>query len=348
MILVSLRDLQFRRRRFAVAIAGTALVLGITLVLSGMTKSFDNEAQRSVDSFGGASWIAPAGATGTFLSSATLPASIADAVRAATGAAAVPVALQFGKIPIDGVPTQVNVHGVPVGSFAHPQVRDGRALERKGEVVVDRLLDLDLGQRIEVQGRELTVVGRTSGLTYRAGIPTVTIAFEEAQELGFGGADLATAIVSSAPVSTAPPGTVVLTPTQVRDDLLEPMKSPSQTITIMQWLLWIVATMIVGSVVYLSALDRVRDFAVFKAMGATDRSVLVGLLAQSLLLCALAYLVGIALSGVIAPRLTMQSEIPTYAYYGLAAVSVGVAVVSSVAGARRALKVDPALAFGGA
>jgi putative ABC transport system permease protein len=106
--------------------------------------------------------------------------------------------------------------------------------------------------------------------------------------------------------------------------------------------------MIIGSAVYLSALDRVRDFAVFKAMGAADRSVLSGLLAQSLLLCLLAYAFGTLLSFGLAPLLPIPSEVPSFAYVGLAIVATAVAGLSSVAGARRALSVDPALAFGGA
>lgn len=348
MILVSLRDLQFRRRRFAVAIAGTALVLGITLVLSGMTASFDNEARRSVESFSGEAWVVPAGATGAFLSSGTLSATVADEVTAATGLPAAPVALLFGKLQGDGSPKQVNVQGVPPGSFAVPPVSDGRPVARDGEVVVDRLLSISVGETVVLDDRQLLVVGRTKGLSFRAGIPSVHITLSEAQEVGFGGADLASAIVSAGPLASPPAGTSALTPEQVRKDLLEPMKEPKKTIGTMQWLLWVVATMIVGSVVYLSALDRVRDFAVFKAMGAADRSVLIGLLAQSLLLCVIAYTIGIAISVVIAPMMPMQSEIPIYAYYGLAAIAGVVAVVSSVAGARRALAVDPALAFGGA
>ena len=189
-------------------------------------------------------------------------------------------------------------------------------MERPGETVVDAVLDLDIGDTVVLDEHDLLVVGRTDGLTYRAGIATIHIEFTEAQEIGFGGAALATAVVSSGPVATPPGGTAVLTPRQVQGDLLEPMKAAKEQITTMQWLLWVVATMIIGSVVYLSALDRVRDFAVFKAMGAPDRSVLTGLIAQSLLLCAMSYLLGIVISVLITPMMPLRSEVPTYAYFG--------------------------------
>ena len=50
------------------------------------------------------------------------------------------------------------------------------------------------------------MVGRTDGLTYRAGIATIHVDFTEAQEIGFGGADLATADRLVERRSPTPPG----------------------------------------------------------------------------------------------------------------------------------------------
>lgn len=348
MILISLRDLQFRRRRFAVGVLGTALVLGITLVLSGIPASFDNEARRTVESFRAEGWIVKDGVTGPFLSSASLPATLAQEITAATGVEAVPVALLGGLLSSPGSPKQISIHGFPPGSFPRPSLRDGRQPDATGEVVIDSLLGHDLGATIVVNGRPFEVVGRTRGLSYKAGLGTVSVTMADAQALAFGGADLATTIVVRDPIDAAPAGYAILGNDEVRADMLEPLKNPKQTILSMQWLLWVVATMIVGSVVYLSALDRLRDFAVFKAMGATDRTVVAGLIVQALLLCTVAYVVALAISEVLGPRLPMQCEIPASAYAGLAAVSFGVAILASVAGTRRAVSVDPALAFGGA
>jgi putative ABC transport system permease protein len=47
--LISLRDLQWRRRRFGIAVVANALVLALGLLLSGVSASFDNEIERTVD-----------------------------------------------------------------------------------------------------------------------------------------------------------------------------------------------------------------------------------------------------------------------------------------------------------
>jgi putative ABC transport system permease protein len=347
MILVSLRDLQFRRRRFFVAIAGTSLVLGLTLVLAGVSSSFDNEADRTVDAFHATTWIVPKGVKGPLITSATLSADLAEEIATATGAQAVPVAVLHGAAEVKGKARQVNVMGLPPGTFAAPPLRDGRQPERSGEVVVDSIIDRKVGDTLRLAGTDLEVVGRTKGLSYVAGTPTAYVTLEDAQRGGFNGSALASTIVVDQEVA-APEGFDALTNRQVLADILKPLENPRQTITMVAGLLYLVAAMIIGSVVYLSALDRVRDFAVFKAMGASDRSVLSGLLAQSVLLCAIAYAIGVALSTVLGPLMPMASEISDAAYGQLAAIALLVSIIASIAAVRRALSVDPALAFGGA
>jgi putative ABC transport system permease protein len=347
-ILVSLRDLQFRRRRFVVGIVGTSVVLALTLILAGVSSSFLNEVRRTTEAFNAASWVVPAGATGPFLSSATLPASLADELEAATGSSAAPVALMRGSLPIDGKKTDVNLIGVPPGSFADPPVVEGRAPQRSGEIVVDNLLSTEIGEELAINGRPVVVVGRTDGLSYAAGVPSAYVPLADAQEIGYRGAPLATVIVTSKPLTDVPEGYVALDNAGVKKDLLEPVAQARQTINMVLGILWLVAAMIIGSIVYLSSLDRVRDFAVFKAMGATDRSLLSGVVIQALLLSGGAYAIGAVLSRLLGPMLPMQAEISGLTYVVLVGVAIIVAGASSLAGVRRALTVDPALAFGGA
>ena len=49
MLLAAWRDLQWRRRRFLIAVLGTALVFAMTLVLAGLSAAFVNEVDRTID-----------------------------------------------------------------------------------------------------------------------------------------------------------------------------------------------------------------------------------------------------------------------------------------------------------
>ena len=87
-------------------------------------------------------------------------------------------------------------------------------------------------------------------------------------------------------------------------------------------LLAIVAACIVGSVIYLSALERVRDFAVFKATGTGTPALLGGLAVQAMIVSLVAAAVGAVLALLLAPTFPMPAEIPTVAFVVLPVVAV--------------------------
>jgi putative ABC transport system permease protein len=162
------------------------------------------------------------------------------------------------------------------------------------------------------------------------------------------GQALASALVVRGQVERPPPGTQVLTNTDVFADLRRPLKSGAGTIDMMRYLLWLVAAGIVGSILYLQAMERTRDFAVFKAIGITGRSLAFGLATQAVALALLATVVAIMLSIALAPLMPVRAEVPRSAYLLMPAVAMVISVLASLFGLRRAVSVDPALAFGGA
>ena len=87
---------------------------------------------------------------------------------------------------------------------------------------------------------------------------------------------MATALVATKVPARVPEGLISLANDQTASDLLVPVESARQTINVVLGLLWIVVGLVVGSVVYISTLDRSRDFAVYKAIGATDRALVGG------------------------------------------------------------------------
>jgi len=131
------------------------------------------------------------------------------------------------------------------------------------------------------------------------------------------------------------------------EDLSRALNGARQAMTLMAGLLWVVAALIVGSMIYVSALERTRDFAVFKAVGVPTRSILGGLATQAVIVALLAALLGAGLSVLLGPLFPMRVDIPRLAFISLPVLAVGIGLLASVAGLRRAVTVDPALAFGG-
>jgi putative ABC transport system permease protein len=191
----------------------------------------------------------------------------------------------------------------------------------------------------------LRIVGRTHGLTFFAGDPTVWMHVGDAQRVAFGGQGLLTAVVIRGEPEDLPPGFSARTDSQVKNDLTRPLDGAVATTTFVSVLLWVVAAGIIGSVVYLSALERTREFAILKATGATNGQLLAGLALETGLLAACSAVLASVLARILAPAFPLQVEIPGLAYATLPALAVGAGLLASAAGLRRPMRIDPALAF---
>jgi putative ABC transport system permease protein len=348
MLVVAWRDLQWRRRRFLIAVSGTALVFAMTLVLAGLSNAFVVEVDRTLDVVGADRWIVAQGATSGFNSSQVLPATTLRRVRATPGVvAADPFVAMHGTMG-RGDPRNVTMIGAVPGGVGSPSVTDGHAPRRDGEVAVSGRLDASIGDRVVIGGRPFVVVGVVPRSSLYGGTANVFLTLHAVQALTFDGLDLSTAVALRGAPSHAPPGTKIVTNAQSRSDLLAVLGAGRETINVVAVLLWLVAACIVGSIVYLSTLERVRDFAVFKATGTSTRSLMGGLAFQAVLISLLAAVLGSVVATVMAPRFPIPAEIPASAYVLLPIVAIVVGFLASLAGLRRAVTVSPALAFGGA
>ncbi|HUH07634.1 MAG TPA: ABC transporter permease, partial [Egibacteraceae bacterium] len=227
---------------------------------------------------------------------------------------------------------------------AAAQVTEGRGVETAGETVAH--VDAE-SEAISVGGLDLEVVGLADKVTWYFGTPTLFVPLEDAQAIAFRGQPLAMGVAVQGAPTAAPVGLLSLTNSEVIADLERPLQSSTETIALLNFLLWIVAAGIIGSMVYLSAMERSRDFAVFKAIGATNRSLLGGLIFQAFLLSIASAVVAAVIAQLLIPAFPFAVEIPLAVYARLGVIVLTVGLLASVAGLRRAVTVQPALAFGG-
>ena len=243
----------------------------------------------------------------------------------------------------------VNLVGYRPGGLGAPPVDEGRAVRRPGEAVVSSSLDLGIGDRVRIGDREVRVVGRSDGIRFNFGLPSIFVALPDAQAVVFGGEPLAMGIATKgADLASLPPGTKAITNAQAESDLRRTLKSGVDTVDFIDVLLWLVAAGIVGSIVYLTALERTRDFAVLKATGSSNRSIIGGLAFQAIVLSISAAVVAVGIAFALKPGFPFPVELPVSSIVRLVVVAIVVGLLASVAGLRRAVSADPALAFGGA
>lgn len=348
MLRVTLRDLQWRRRRFAIAIVGTSLVFAMTLVLTGLSNGFRVEANDTVDDLGFDTYLVESGPAGPFIGSPPFPQSeVAMAARIPGVTVAVPLVYTAATVPDGGATRNVNVFGAPADGPGMPPVAVGRPPSGPGEAAVSSTLDRRVGDDLELGSSTMRITGIVDESTALAGQPNVFLTVDGAQQMGYSAQPIVTSIGIEGFPARIPDGYRTVDRAGAVADLMRPMTSAVSAITMIAVLLWVVAALIVGSVIYLSALERTRDFAVLKAVGVSTRSVLAGLCLQAVIVAVIAAVLGGLLSLVLVPLFPMRVVVPTSAFLLLPVVGVVIGLLASVAGMRRAVTIDPALAFGG-
>ncbi len=349
MLRIALRDLQWRRRRFTFATLGVALVFGLTLVITGVSAGFLSEADSTVSELGVSEWVVHQGADGPFLGSSPLPAQTVRKISGLPGVIrAVPTVYTHRDVVRGDTVNSVNVYGAPTGNLGMPTPSAGRQPTRSNEIMIStKLKGYPIGSSLELAGHLFKVVGQVDDSTALAGTPNVFLTLVGAQRVAFAGLPVASAIAIRGTLARPPHGLAVVSNAAARADLLRALGSARSSITLIALLLWLVAAMIVGSVIYVSVLERQRDFAVFKATGMSTWSILLSLGAEAIVLSIVAALVGIVLAILIQPMFPLPVTLTLHSFLLLPAVAVLVGLIASFFGLHRAVSVEPALAFGG-
>lgn len=350
MLLAALHDLRWRRRRFVIAILGTSLVFGMTLLMSGVAHGFDAETTSTVQGMHADGWVVRRGAAGPFLGAAPMAQSEAEAIGHLPGVRAAAATL-FTRKSVhtrSGVEIDVNVFGSTSSSIGMPAPDEGRAPVTADEALISsHLSGYHVGDVLGLAGARLRVVGIVHGSTALGGTPNVFLTIAGVQRVGYGGQPVASAIAVVGHPVGVPDAYAAVGSDVARTDLLRAIAKAKTSITLVSFLLWIVAASIIGAVVYLSALERQRDFAVFKATGVATRSILAGLALQAAVLSVLAAALGSVVGTALGPLFPMVVSIELRAHLLLPLLALAIGAVASIAGLRRVVTTDPALAFGG-
>src|SRR6478672_7632380 len=348
MLLAAMRDMQWRKRRFVIAVLSTAIIFAMTLVLTGLANGFRTEAQRTVDSLGIDVFLVKDGASGPFVGATPFAPVDLQRIASAPGVqAAAPLVYAGGTVTLGDSTRNADLFGAPERGPGMPVVSKGRPPANPTEVAVSSTLGRNEGEDIQIASRKLHIVGIVENSTALANLPNIFLTTQGAQQLVYAGEPLVASIGIRGTLEQVPDGYRAIDRAGAVADLLRPLKVAVNSITIVAVMLWIVAALIVGSVVYLSALERLRDFAVFKAIGVPTGSILGGLALQAIVVALCAALVGAGLSRLLGPLFPMQVIVPVQAFIALPVIAIVIGLIASAAGLRRAVSVDPALAFGG-
>jgi putative ABC transport system permease protein len=349
MLAITLFDLRFRSRQFLIAVIGTALVFAIGLLNSGLANSFQVEITRFTASFHADRWFVPAGSSGPMTSFAAMSASDLQEVRSLDGIShADPlIVVPYETVHVGSRALTGSLIGFVKGGIGDQAPSKGADATAPGEAVVDARLNLKIGTTFTMSGQQFHVVGVSHGRTINGGVPLVSMLLADAQRVVFGGQPAMNVIVTQGVPANVPANLHALTTAQVQSDTLRPLRTPISSLQKSMEMMWVIAAVIISALLYVSALERMRDFAVLKALGSSSRALFGGLVLQSVIVTLVGALLADATANLLKPVFPLPVAIPSWAFISLPAVAIGVGVLSSLVALRRAVSVDPSLAFSG-
>jgi putative ABC transport system permease protein len=349
MLAITLADLRFRYHQFLIAVVGAGVVLAMAVLLSGLAHGFRTEVEHTVGAVGADTWVLSEQAHGRITSVSAIDAGAVDSIRQEPGVTAADgVALLPQEVMRSGErEVTVTVFAVTPGGLGAPVVSDGRPLLGSGEVVVDVRSKVAANAEVRFGSATFRVVGTVHDRTLNGGVPVVYLPLEDAQRILLGARPVVTAVVTRGAPAQVPSGLVVLSNDEVTDASLATLTAAVQSIEKSRSMMWVIAAIIVAALIYVSALQRVRDFAVLKALGSSSRALFASLCLQAVIVTLLGAALGMALSTFMTGVFSQPVAVPASAYATLPLVAVTVGVVASLVALRQATGADPARAFAG-
>ena len=372
------RDLRHNLGRFLLTCLGLSLLLGVVLSMIGIYRGLVEDALTLVRAPAVDVWVVESGTRGPFAESSRIPGDTREAIARLQGvAAAGSVTYQSVETLHRGNKLRLYVVGFEPSRPGGPErIVAGRTIGRSHyEMVADRQTGLALGDRVELGRNSFTVVGLTEGQVASGGDPVVYVTLLDSQELQFelappatrrevargggpGATDTVNAVVARVSPNLPPES---LAETVQRWKHLAAMTQAEQESVLTQsvvdrvrkqiglftGILLVVSAVIIALIVYTTTMDKIREIATLKLIGAPDRTIIGLILQQALAMGIIGFGLGalliVTIKDLFPRRVVLQPEDGL----GLAAVVIVVCVLSSGLGVRLALKVDPAMALGG-
>ncbi len=372
------RDIRHKLGRFLLTCFGLSLLLGVVLSMIGIYRGLVEDALTIVRAPRVDLWVVEAGTQGPFAEASRIPGDTREAIARLAGvAAAGSVTYQSIEASHAGKTLRIYVVGYEVGRPGGPEpIIAGRSIGRGHyELVADVRTGLALGERLALGRRVFTVVGLARNQVASGGDPAVYITLADSQALQF---ELAPPAARREFARGAAPGTTDtvnaivarLSPNVTADGIASAVRRwkhlaaltqaeqetvltgsvvdrARKQIGLFTSILLTVSAVVIALIIYTMTMDKVREIATLKLIGAPDRTIVGLILQQALAMGAIGFTFGAtlitAIKDVFPRRVVLQPEDALV----LAGIVLVVCIVASGLGVRLALKVDPATALNG-
>lgn len=373
------RDVRHNLFRFVLTCLGLSLLMAVVLAMIGIYNGLVADALNIVKAPRVDLWVVESGTQGPFAEASKIPGGTRDAVARLHGVAeAGSITYQTVEASHVGDTLRLYVIGYEPGRPGGPRtIAEGRGITQSHfELVADRKTGLVVGDRILLGRDNFAVVGLVDDVMNSGGDPAAFITLSDAQTLqsqlapsaqrvqtarGAGlleSADTVAAVIARIE-PTADPVDVAqavrqwkhlgaLTQAEQEAILIgSVVDRAKRQIGLFLGILLTVSAVVIALIIYTMTMEKLKQIATLKLIGAPDRTIIGLIVQQSLALGMVGWTFGLILILLIKdyfPRRVMLEPVNAAA---LAGIIIVVCIAASGLGVRAALKVDPATAIGG-
>ena len=372
------RDIRHNLGRFLLTCLGLGLLLGVVLAMIGIYRGLVVDALTIVRAPAVDLWVVEANTRGPFAEASRIPGDAREAVARIAGVAwAGSLTYQTVETDHRGGKLRLYVIGYePTRPGGPPEIAAGRGIARAHyEIVADRSSGLALGDRVTLGRSAFTVVGLTRYQVNSGGDPAIYITLPDAQKLQFdlappaarvqiargaaaSGRDTVNAVVARLQPNASPDGVAETVRrwkhlTAITQDAQESILTRSlvdrarRQIGLFTTLLLCVSAVIIALIIYTMTMEKLRQIAMLKLIGAPDRTIVAMIVQQALALGMTGFALGTLLIANIKDYFPRRVVLEPDNVVALGGVVVLVCLLASALGVRAALKADPATALGG-
>lgn len=372
------RDIRHNVFRFVLTCLGLGLLLGVVLAMIGIYRGLVVDALTIARAPAVDIWVVEANTRGPFAEASRLPGDVREAIARIAGVTAA------GGITYQTIETEHRRRKLRLYVIGYeltrpggpPEVVAGRSISRSHfEIVADWSTGLTLGDRLRLGRNTFTVVGLTRHQVNSGGDPAVYMTLADAQQLQFdldpsaarvqlargaGAAsrDTVNAVVARLHRNASPDAVAeairrwkhlsAITQEAQEGILTQSLVDRARRqIGMFTTLLLIVSAVIIALIIYTMTMEKIRQIATLKLIGAPDRAIVGMIVQQALALGFIGFSLGtmliLAIKDVFPRRVVLESD----NILTLGLIVFVVCIVASGLGVRAALRADPAAALGG-
>lgn len=375
---LAFRDIRHSVGRFLLTCFGLSLLLGVVLSMIGIYRGLVEDALTLARSPQADVWVVESGSRGPFAESSRIPGDTREAVARLHGVTATgAVTYQSLEARHGGKTLRIYVVGYEADRLGGPrQIVAGRNIARSHyELVADARTGLSIGDQLPLGRNTFTVVGLTENQVASGGDPLVYITLRDSQELQFelappaarremarsGGSsntDTVNAILARVS-SNVLPATVTaatqqwkhlaaMTQTEQENILTRSVvERARKQIGLFTAILLTVSAVIIALIIYTMTMDKLREIATLKLIGAPDSTIIGLIVQQALAMGVIGFGFGALLITTIKDYFPRRVVLQPEDGLALAVAVLIVCVLASALGVRLALKIDPAAALNG-